>query len=161
MRVCVRTYVCFCVCRLAAKGGVRVCSAAVRVRVCTLRSRWDGVRRVGNRLRLERRSRAQITRVARCARSFVWEDTDREDGPPANKSKLLVRSENRALLVYEFSTEDGNSDTTALYSCKEDMLKKLLEIKNICEYIQSVFHIFKVLVIFGAQFLGGFFPSSY
>ncbi|XP_019352478.2 spatacsin isoform X2 [Alligator mississippiensis] len=70
-----------------------------------------------------------------CA-DFVWEDTDREDGPPANKSKLLVRSENRALLVYEFSTEDGNSDTTALYSCKEDMLKKLLEIKNI--YLSSI-----------------------
>ncbi|XP_019388741.1 PREDICTED: spatacsin, partial [Crocodylus porosus] len=70
-----------------------------------------------------------------CA-DFLWEDSDLEDGPPANESKLLVLSENCELLVYEFGTEDGNSDMNCLYSCKEDMLKKLLEIKNI--YLSSI-----------------------
>ncbi|KAM9223997.1 spatacsin [Leptosomus discolor] len=61
---------------------------------------------------------------------FMWEDA--EDGDlQADKTKILALSQSHELFVYEFSVEDGKYNPASLYSCKEDTLKKLLEVKNI------------------------------
>ncbi|XP_067411554.1 spatacsin [Emydura macquarii macquarii] len=61
---------------------------------------------------------------------FMWENTEYNDSQ-GDKSKLLAVSKNNEMFVYELDRDDGKSDTTALYSCNEDTLKKLLEVKNI------------------------------
>ncbi|XP_027544005.1 spatacsin [Neopelma chrysocephalum] len=67
---------------------------------------------------------------------FMWEDTE-DDGLQENKSKLLALGQSHGLFVYELSVEDGKSSLTSLHSCKEETLKKLLEVKNIS--LPSVF----------------------
>uniref|UniRef100_A0A8C8R5G6 SPG11 vesicle trafficking associated, spatacsin n=1 Tax=Pelusios castaneus TaxID=367368 RepID=A0A8C8R5G6_9SAUR len=61
---------------------------------------------------------------------FIWENTENND-LHGDKSKLLALSKTNEMFVYELNREDGKSYTTALYSCNEDTLKKLLEVKNI------------------------------
>ncbi|KFQ35863.1 Spatacsin, partial [Merops nubicus] len=62
--------------------------------------------------------------------SFLWESTDQEE-PQADKTKILALSKSHELFVYEFSVEDGKYNPSSLYTCKEETLKKLLEVKNI------------------------------
>ncbi|XP_035756946.1 spatacsin isoform X6 [Egretta garzetta] len=67
---------------------------------------------------------------------FLWENT--EDGDlQANKTKILALSKSHELFVYEFTVEDGKYNPVSLHSCKEDTLKKLLEVKNIS--LSSIF----------------------
>ncbi|NXA17321.1 SPTCS protein, partial [Ibidorhyncha struthersii] len=66
---------------------------------------------------------------------FMWENT--EDDLQADKRKILALSKSYELFVYEFTVEDGKYNPIFLHSCKEDTLKKLLEVKNIS--LSSVF----------------------
>lgn len=66
-----------------------------------------------------------------CIFSFMWENT--EDDLQADKRKILALSKSHELFVYEFTVEDGKYNPISLHSCKEDTLKKLLEVKNISE----------------------------
>ncbi|NXT58473.1 SPTCS protein, partial [Pluvianellus socialis] len=66
---------------------------------------------------------------------FMWENT--EDDLQANKTKILALSKSHELFVYEFTMEDGKYNPISLHSCKEDTLKKLLEVKNIS--LSSIF----------------------
>ncbi|NXN39089.1 SPTCS protein, partial [Rhinoptilus africanus] len=66
---------------------------------------------------------------------FMWENT--EDDLQADKTKILALSKSHELFVYEFTVEDGKYNPISLHSCKEDTLKKLLEVKNIS--LSSVF----------------------
>ncbi|NXQ57464.1 SPTCS protein, partial [Anthoscopus minutus] len=61
---------------------------------------------------------------------FVWDSTG-DAGLHSNKTKLLALAQNHDLFVYEFSVPDGEHSPNALHSCKEEMLKKLLEAKGI------------------------------
>ncbi|NXI71697.1 SPTCS protein, partial [Anseranas semipalmata] len=61
---------------------------------------------------------------------FMWENTE-DYGLQADKTKILALSKNHELFVYEFTIEDGKYNPISLHSCKEDTLKKLLEVKNI------------------------------
>lgn len=45
----------------------------------------------------------------------------------------MALSKNHELFVYEFTIEDGDCNLIFLHSCKEDTLKKHLEVKNISE----------------------------
>uniref|UniRef100_A0A8B9Z8D1 SPG11 vesicle trafficking associated, spatacsin n=1 Tax=Buteo japonicus TaxID=224669 RepID=A0A8B9Z8D1_9AVES len=65
-----------------------------------------------------------------CIFSFMWENTE-DDDLQAGKTKILALSKSHELFVYEFTTEDGKYNPISLHSCKEDTLKKLLEVKNI------------------------------
>lgn len=67
-----------------------------------------------------------------CIFSFMWENTE-DDDLQAGKTKILALSKSHELFVYEFTTEDGKYNPISLHSCKEDTLKKLLEVKNISE----------------------------
>ncbi|NXJ00144.1 SPTCS protein, partial [Psophia crepitans] len=60
---------------------------------------------------------------------FMWDST--EDDLQAGKTKILALSKSHELFVYEFTIEDGKYNPVALHTCKEDTLKKLLEVKNI------------------------------
>ncbi|XP_054243890.1 spatacsin [Indicator indicator] len=63
---------------------------------------------------------------------FMWESTeDDDDDLQADKPKILAFSKSHELFVYEFSLEDGKHNPIALHSCKEDTLKKHLQVKNI------------------------------
>ncbi|XP_010085274.1 PREDICTED: spatacsin-like, partial [Pterocles gutturalis] len=66
---------------------------------------------------------------------FVWENT--EDDLQADKTKILALSKSHELFVHEFTIEDGKCNPISLHSCKEDTLKKLLEVKNIS--LSSIF----------------------
>ncbi|NXK50306.1 SPTCS protein, partial [Chauna torquata] len=61
---------------------------------------------------------------------FMWENTEDCD-LQADKRKILALSKNHELFVYEFTIEEGKYNPISLHSCKEDTLKKLLEVKNI------------------------------
>ncbi|XP_010142999.1 PREDICTED: spatacsin-like, partial [Buceros rhinoceros silvestris] len=61
---------------------------------------------------------------------FLWENTEGDD-LQAGKTKILALSNSHELFVYEFTIEDGKYNPVPLHSCKEDTLKKLLEVKNI------------------------------
>ncbi|XP_074956957.1 spatacsin [Phalacrocorax aristotelis] len=61
---------------------------------------------------------------------FMWENTE-DDDLQADKTKILALSKSHELFVYEFTIEDGKYNPVSLHSCKEDTLKKLLEVKNI------------------------------
>ncbi|XP_035191411.1 spatacsin isoform X1 [Oxyura jamaicensis] len=61
---------------------------------------------------------------------FLWENTEDYD-LQTDKTKILALSKNHELFVYEFTIEDGKCNPISLHSCKEDALKKLLEVKNI------------------------------
>ncbi|NXL62868.1 SPTCS protein, partial [Chordeiles acutipennis] len=61
---------------------------------------------------------------------FMWEKTG-DDHLQANKTKILAVSKSHELFVYEFTKEDGKYNPIYLHTCKEDTLKKLLEVKNI------------------------------
>ncbi|KAM6409847.1 spatacsin [Rhynochetos jubatus] len=67
---------------------------------------------------------------------FLWEDTD-DDDLQADKRKILALSKSHELFLYEFTLKDGKYNPIALHTCKEDALKKLLEVKNIS--LSSVF----------------------
>ncbi|NXL45992.1 SPTCS protein, partial [Podilymbus podiceps] len=60
---------------------------------------------------------------------FMWDNT--EDGLQADKTKILALSKSHELFVYEFTMEDGKYNPISLHSCKEETLKKHLEVKNI------------------------------
>ncbi|XP_074011775.1 spatacsin [Numenius arquata] len=60
---------------------------------------------------------------------FMWENS--EDDLQADKTKILALSKSHELFVYEFTLEDGKYNPISLHSCKEDTLKKHLEVKNI------------------------------
>ncbi|NXN12559.1 SPTCS protein, partial [Indicator maculatus] len=62
---------------------------------------------------------------------FMWESTEDDDDLQADKPKILAFSKSHELFVYEFSLEDGKHNPIALHSCKEDTLKKHLQVKNI------------------------------
>lgn len=62
----------------------------------------------------------------------MWENTEDYD-LQTDKTKILALSKNHELFVYEFTVEDGKYNPISLHSCKEDTLKKLLEVKNISE----------------------------
>ncbi|NWW47329.1 SPTCS protein, partial [Pedionomus torquatus] len=66
---------------------------------------------------------------------FMWENS--EDDLQADKTKILALSKSHELFVYEFTVEDGKHNLVSLHSCKEDTLKKLLEVKNIS--LSSIF----------------------
>ncbi|XP_030353293.1 spatacsin [Strigops habroptila] len=66
---------------------------------------------------------------------FMWENT--EDDLQAGKTKILALGKSHELFVYEFTIEDGKYNPVSLHSCKEDTLRKLLEVKNIS--LSSVF----------------------
>ncbi|XP_065544877.1 spatacsin isoform X2 [Lathamus discolor] len=66
---------------------------------------------------------------------FMWEST--EDDLQAGKTKLLALGKSHELFVYEFTLEDGKYNPASLHSCKEEMLRKLLEVKNIS--LSSIF----------------------
>ncbi|NXJ70598.1 SPTCS protein, partial [Rostratula benghalensis] len=66
---------------------------------------------------------------------FLWESS--EDDLQADKAKILALSKSHDLFVYEFTVEDGKHNPVCLHSCKEDTLKKLLEVKNIS--LSSIF----------------------
>lgn len=66
-----------------------------------------------------------------CIFSFMWEST--EDDLQAGKTKILALGKSHELFVYEFTIEDGKYNPASLHSCKEDTLRKLLEVKNISE----------------------------
>ncbi|NWH26520.1 SPTCS protein, partial [Grus americana] len=66
---------------------------------------------------------------------FMWDNT--EDDLQAGKTKILALSKSHELFVYEFTTEDGKYNPISLHCCKEDTLKKLLEVKNIS--LSSIF----------------------
>jgi len=70
--------------------------------------------------------------TACCIFSFVWDNTE-DDGLQAGKTKILALSKSHELFVYEFTLEDGKYNPISLHRCKEDTLKKLLEVKNISE----------------------------
>ncbi|NXO59894.1 SPTCS protein, partial [Aramus guarauna] len=59
---------------------------------------------------------------------FMWDNT--EDDLQAGKTKILALSKSHELFVYEFTIEDGKYNPISLHCCKEDTLKKLLEVKN-------------------------------
>lgn len=61
----------------------------------------------------------------------MWEKS--EDDLQAAKTKILALNKSRELFVYEITVEDGKYNPISLHSCKEDTLKKLLELKNISE----------------------------
>ncbi|XP_009068251.1 PREDICTED: spatacsin, partial [Acanthisitta chloris] len=61
---------------------------------------------------------------------FLWESTE-DDGLQENKSKILVLSESNDLFVYELTVEDRKCTLSSLHYCKEETLKKLLEVNNI------------------------------
>uniref|UniRef100_A0A8B9PSW5 SPG11 vesicle trafficking associated, spatacsin n=1 Tax=Apteryx owenii TaxID=8824 RepID=A0A8B9PSW5_APTOW len=61
---------------------------------------------------------------------FMWESTEDYD-LQADKTKILTLSKSHELFVYEFTAEDGKYNLISLHSCKEDALKKFLEVKNI------------------------------
>ncbi|KAM6059562.1 spatacsin [Theristicus caerulescens] len=67
---------------------------------------------------------------------FMWENRE-DDDPQADKTKILALSKSHELFVYEFTIEDGKYNPISLHSCKEDTLKKLLEVKNIS--LSSIF----------------------
>ncbi|KAK2524422.1 Spg11 [Columba guinea] len=67
--------------------------------------------------------------------SFMWEKS--EDDLQAAKTKILALNKSHELFVYEITVEDGKYNPISLHSCKEDTLKKLLELKNIS--LSSVF----------------------
>ncbi|XP_075288261.1 spatacsin isoform X2 [Opisthocomus hoazin] len=67
---------------------------------------------------------------------FVWDNTE-DDGLQAGKTKILALSKSHELFVYEFTLEDGKYNPISLHRCKEDTLKKLLEVKNIS--LSSIF----------------------
>ncbi|KFW00287.1 Spatacsin [Fulmarus glacialis] len=67
---------------------------------------------------------------------FMWENTE-DDDLQADKTKILALSKSHELFVYEFTVEDGKYNPISLHSCKEDTLKKLLEVKNIS--LSSIF----------------------
>ncbi|XP_014808205.1 PREDICTED: spatacsin [Calidris pugnax] len=66
---------------------------------------------------------------------FMWENS--EDDLQADKTKILALSKSHELFVYEFTVEDGKYNPSSLHSCKEDTLKKHLQVKNIS--LSSVF----------------------
>ncbi|NXK29245.1 SPTCS protein, partial [Arenaria interpres] len=66
---------------------------------------------------------------------FMWENS--EDDLQADKTKILALSKSHELFVYEFTVEDGKYNPSSLHSCKEDTLKKHLEVKNIS--LSSIF----------------------
>lgn len=66
-----------------------------------------------------------------CVFSFMWEKS--EDDLQAAKTKILALNKSHELFVYEITVEDGKYNPISLHSCKEDTLKKLLELKNISE----------------------------
>ncbi|KAM8997850.1 spatacsin isoform 1-T1 [Ara ararauna] len=66
---------------------------------------------------------------------FMWENT--EDDLQAGKTKILALGKSHELFVYEFTIEDGKYNPASLHSCKEDTLRKLLEVKNIS--LSSIF----------------------
>lgn len=64
----------------------------------------------------------------------MWESTeDDDDDLQADKTKILALSKNHELFVYEFTLKDGKHNPVALHSCKEETLKKHLEVQNISE----------------------------
>lgn len=67
-----------------------------------------------------------------CIFSFLWENTEDCD-LQTDKTKIVALSKNHELFVYEFTIEDGDCNLIFLHSCKEDTLKKHLEVKNISE----------------------------
>ncbi|NWS74279.1 SPTCS protein, partial [Crotophaga sulcirostris] len=67
---------------------------------------------------------------------FMWENNE-DDDLQAGKTKLLALSKSHELFVYEFTLEDGKYNPVSLHGCKEDTLKKFLEVKNIS--LSSVF----------------------
>ncbi|XP_068266385.1 spatacsin [Nyctibius grandis] len=67
---------------------------------------------------------------------FMWGTTE-DDDLQADKTKILALSKSHELFVYEFTIEDGKYNPISVHSCKEDTLKKLLEVKNIS--LPSVF----------------------
>uniref|UniRef100_A0A8C4USQ8 SPG11 vesicle trafficking associated, spatacsin n=1 Tax=Falco tinnunculus TaxID=100819 RepID=A0A8C4USQ8_FALTI len=66
--------------------------------------------------------------------SFMWENTE---DLQADKTKILALGKSNELFVYEFTREDGKYNPVSLHSCKEDTLKKHLEVKNIS--LSSIF----------------------
>ncbi|XP_051484841.1 spatacsin [Apus apus] len=73
-----------------------------------------------------------------CIFSFMWENTEDYD-LQADKTKILALSKSNELFVYEFTIEDGKYNPVPLHSCKEETLKKLLEVKNIS--LPSIFSV--------------------
>ncbi|KAK1198478.1 SPTCS protein, partial [Pygoscelis papua] len=67
---------------------------------------------------------------------FMWENTE-DDDLQADKIKILALSKSHELFVYEFTIEDGKYNPISLHGCKEETLKKLLEVKNIS--LSSIF----------------------
>ncbi|KAF1489640.1 Spatacsin, partial [Eudyptula minor novaehollandiae] len=67
---------------------------------------------------------------------FMWENTE-DDDLQADKIKILALSKSHELFVYEFTIEDGKYNPVSLHGCKEETLKKLLEVKNIS--LSSIF----------------------
>uniref|UniRef100_A0A4X2KCL8 SPG11 vesicle trafficking associated, spatacsin n=1 Tax=Vombatus ursinus TaxID=29139 RepID=A0A4X2KCL8_VOMUR len=63
-------------------------------------------------------------------RHFIWENSQTSD-PRTDRPKLLTLSDNNELCVHEFKMKDGKCDITTLCSCSGEMLKKLIEDKNI------------------------------
>eukprot|EP00076_Gallus_gallus_P044196 XP_025009734.1 spatacsin isoform X4 [Gallus gallus] len=61
---------------------------------------------------------------------FVWERTAEYD-PQAKRTKILALSESHDLFVYEFTREDGKCGPDPLHSCREGVLKKLLEANSV------------------------------
>uniref|UniRef100_A0A8C4URQ5 SPG11 vesicle trafficking associated, spatacsin n=1 Tax=Falco tinnunculus TaxID=100819 RepID=A0A8C4URQ5_FALTI len=66
--------------------------------------------------------------------AFMWENTE---DLQADKTKILALGKSNELFVYEFTREDGKYNPVSLHSCKEDTLKKHLEVKNIS--LSSIF----------------------
>ncbi|NXY85661.1 SPTCS protein, partial [Alcedo cyanopectus] len=62
---------------------------------------------------------------------FTWESRDDDHDPRGDKTKLLALSKSHDLFVYEFSLADGKYNPAPLHSCKEEALRKLLEVQNI------------------------------
>ncbi|NXA55832.1 SPTCS protein, partial [Nothocercus julius] len=62
--------------------------------------------------------------------SFMWESTQDYD-LQVDKTRILALSKSHELFLYEYTIEDGKYNEIPLYSCKEDALKKFLEVKNI------------------------------
>lgn len=95
------------------------------------REREGGARR--RRAVVKRRAAIPAKRTDGYVFSFVWERTAEYD-PQAKRTKILALSESHDLFVYEFTREDGKCGPDPLHSCREGVLKKLLEANSISEY---------------------------
>ncbi|XP_010215642.1 PREDICTED: spatacsin-like [Tinamus guttatus] len=60
----------------------------------------------------------------------MWESTEDCD-LQVDKARILALNKSHELFLYEYTIEDGKYNQIPLHGCKEDALKKFLEVKHI------------------------------